>query len=233
MTDAVTTPDTGAAAPAAPVAAPAAPLTAVDSLTAAAPAAAPEAPATLPDGAVQMPGKEASAEDWSAFYAKLGRPEAPEGYELPLPDGDDGAFAKQVAPMLHKAGITGEQAKALASEWNTFQAAQAAEFQAAEQARITAMDTQNKAEATELRNEWGTNHDANMEFAKRAVTQFLPAEHAGDIIAAIEARVGYRATIEMLHGIGKGMAEHDAAGLGEPGAQPTKSLAQRMYPGMN
>lgn len=187
---------------------------------------------SLPDGAFVMPGKEATAEDWGAFYAKLGRPDTAEGYELPLPEGDDGAFAKQVAPMLHKAGLTGDQAKALAAEWNTFQAAQTAEATAAEQTRVAAMDAQNRAEAAALQTEWGTNHTANMEHAKRAVSQFLPKEQAGDIIAAIESKVGYRKTIEMLYGIGRGLAEHDAAGMSENAGAPSKSLANRLYPGL-
>src|SRR5690349_14787907 len=32
--------------------------------------------------ALVPPGKDATADDWSKFYAKLGRPEKPEGYEL-------------------------------------------------------------------------------------------------------------------------------------------------------
>ena len=217
-------------APAAdPAPAPAAPLDATSTLIDAPKPADPPAPA--PE-ALTMPGKDATPEDWSAFYAKLGRPETPEAYELPLPEGDDGAFAKQVAPMLHKAGITGEQAKSLAADWNAMQAEQVAAATAAEQARITAMDTKNRAEAETLKTEWGQAHDENMHLAKQAVAQFLPKEQAGDIIAAIESRVGYRATIEMLHAIGKGLGEHDAAGLGQSNGGEAKPLANRMYPNM-
>lgn len=237
MTDAVTTPDAPAAAhAAAPATAPTAPLDAaaslIDAPAATDAAATPDAPASLPDGAVQMPGKDATPEQWAEFYAKLGRPETPEAYELPLPDGDDGTFAKQVAPMLHKAGITGEQAKSLAASWNELVAAQTAEATATEQARITALDTKNRAEAESLRSEWGQEHDANLHQAKLAVAQFLPREQAGNIIAAIESQVGYKATIQMLHAIGKGLAEHDAAGLGEKTGGEQKSLASRMYPNM-
>lgn len=193
---------------------------------------APDAPATPAPAALTMPGKDATAEDWAAFYTQLGRPETAEGYELPLPEGDDGAFAKQVAPMLHKHGITAEQAKGLAADWNAMQAAQNEAATAAEQARITAMDTKNRAEAETLKSEWGQEHDANMHHAKQAVAQFLPKEQAGDIIASIESVVGYKATIQMLHAIGKGLAEHDAAGLGAKTGGEAKPLANRMYPNM-
>ena len=226
--------DTGVpATPAAdPAAAPAAPLDASSTLIDA--PKAPDAPAT-PEApaALNMPGKDATPEDWAAFYTQLGRPETAEGYELPVPEGDDGAFAKQVAPMLHKHGITAEQAKGLATDWNAMLAEQAAVATAAEQARITAMDTKNRAEAETLKTEWGQEHDANMHHAKQAVSQFLPKEQAGNIIAAIEAQVGYKATIQMLHAIGKGLAEHDAAGLGAKTGGEAKPLANRLYPGLS
>lgn len=237
MTDAALVDGAATAAPAAdPAATPATPLDAaaslIDTPAPTEPAANPEAPAALPEGAVQMPGKDATPEQWAEFYAKLGRPETPDAYELPLPDGDDGTFAKQVAPMLHKAGITGEQAKSLAADWNALVSEQAAAATQAENERITALDTKNRAEAETLKTEWGQAHDANLHQAKLAVAQFLPKEQAGDIIAAIESRVGYKATIQMLHAIGKGLAEHDAAGLGEKTGGESKSLAARLYPNM-
>ena len=107
-TETITT-ETPAAAPAAP----AAPLSAADLAATGAPAAAPTpegeaAPAAKKEAApaLAMPGKDATPEEWAAFYGQLGRPETPEGSELPLPEGDDGAFAKQMAPILHKHGVT-------------------------------------------------------------------------------------------------------------------------------
>jgi len=240
MSDASTT------APAAPAAAP---LTAASALieTPAAPAAttpdtqaAPDA-GTATEGAegtqptppapLVMPGKDATPEQWAEFYTAIGRPETPDAYELPLPEGDDGSFAKQMAPVLHKHGITAEQAKGLATDWNAMVQAQtdAAAQTAADEAK--AMDTRNKAEAAQLQNEWGQQHDANMHFAKLAAKQFLPADKAGDVIAAIESKIGYKATIQFLHSVGKGLGEHDAAGMGQPASRGTKSAAEILYGG--
>lgn len=183
-----------------------------------------------------MPGKDATPEAWAEFYGKLGRPETAEGYEFPIPDGQDGTFAKTVAPMLHKAGITGEQAKVLGNEWNALQAKAEADYAASETARINAINTKNKAEADALKTEWGDQNDANMEHARRAIRQFFPAEKAGNVIAAIESAVGYKATIAMLYEMGKGMGEHGAPGLGDTtagGGAVQKTLAERMYPGMS
>jgi hypothetical protein len=246
MTDTAT--PAPAAAPAAPAAAaaPAAPVNAATALmgdpaaaaATPAPAADPAAPAGDPakpadpaPAALVMPGKDATPEEWSAFYAQIGRPETPEGYELPLPDGDTGEFAKTMAPILHKHGVTADQAKGLAADWNAMVAAQVAEMDAADAAHATAMNAKNTAEAAALKNEWGQAHDANMHFAKLAVQQFMPTDKAGDVIAAIESKIGYKATIQFLHGIGKGLGEHDAAGMGANNSAPAKTLAERLYPG--
>ena len=58
-----------------------------------------------PEGYVQVPGADADPEQMTAFHAALGRPDAPEGYELPeidLPDGFE----------LQEAMIEGFRAKA-------------------------------------------------------------------------------------------------------------------------
>ena len=217
--------DPAAAAALAPAAAPA---VADPAAAAAVPAADPAAPEAAP---LKMPAKDASPEDWAAFYSQIGRPETPEGYELPLPEGDTGEFAKQMAPILHKNGVTAEQAKGLAADWNAMVAAQTAEMEAADVAAVAAMNSKNTAEAVALKNEWGQAHEANMHFAKLAVQQFMPSDKAGDVIAAIESKLGYKATIEFLHGIGKGLGEHDAAGMGANNSAPAKTLAERLYPG--
>lgn len=236
-TEAITT-EAPAAAPAAPAATPATPLSAADLAATDAPAAAPTpegeaAPAAKEEAApaLAMPGKDATPEEWAAFYGQLGRPETPEGYELPLPEGDDGAFAKEMAPILHKHGVTAAQAKGLAEDWNAMVQAQQAQAEAAEAQRLAALDSKNRAEAAELANEWGQANQANMHFAKLAVGQFFPKEKAAGIISAIESQVGYKETIKFLYGIGKGLGEHDAAGMGQPTTVQEKSLAERLYGG--
>jgi hypothetical protein len=215
---------TPAAAPAADVAAPA-----VND----APAAAPAADAPPAEPVLKMPGKDATPEDWAAFYGQIGRPETPDAYELPLPEGDAGEFVKMAAPMLHKAGLTGEQAKTLATEWNSFVAAEQQKAAAAEAAGIAALDARNKAEKAELDNEWGVRNTENTEMARRAIRQFIPTEKAAGVINAIESVLGYKETVKFLHGIGKGLAEHDAAGLGNNSqGTPERSLADRMFPAM-
>lgn len=240
MTDPVApaaAPVTAAAAlmaePAAAAAAPA-PAAAVVEPPAGEPAAAPAAtdPPAEPV-AIKMPGKDATPEDWAAFYNQIGRPETPEAYNLPVPEGDDGAFAAEIAPMLHKNGVTTEQAKGLAADWNAYISKLQADADAAQAAQVAAMNVKNTAEASALQTEWGQAHPANMELARRAVQQFMPGDKAAPAIAALESVLGYKGTIQFLHGIGKGLGEGDAAGMGSnnTGAAP-KTLAERMYPNM-
>lgn len=180
-----------------------------------------------------MPGKDATPEEWSAFYNQLGRPETPDAYELPVPEGDPGEFVKDVAPMLHKAGLTSEQAKTLAGEWNAYMAAQNEAAAKAQADQVAAAAARNLAESQALQNEWGANHEANMELARRAVRQFMPGDKAGPAIAALEGVLGYRGAIEFLHGVGKGLGESDAVGMGATSSAAPQShmqsLAERLY----
>lgn len=66
--------------------------------------------------ALVPPGEGATAEDWSAFHAKLGRPEKPDGYEYRMPEGlsdnfaYDEALAVESRNWAHEAGLTPRQA---------------------------------------------------------------------------------------------------------------------------
>lgn len=251
MTIATETAAPAAAPPAAPAAAPAAPapapLTAAAALVdlSAAPAQppSPAAPAPAPAPAEQpitLPGKDAKPEDWKAFYKSIGAPETADGYALPVPEGGDPAFAKTAAGWMAEAGLLPQQAQALAAKWNAHVAelttAQTGAAAAAETQRIAALDSQNKAEESALRNEWGQAHDTNMGLAKRAVQQFLAPIAPGDksqvLITAMEGAIGYSATIRLLHSLGKGLATGQAHGLGDVNSPQggEKSLAERLYP---
>ena len=235
MTDAVSAP--APAAPAAPGGTAAALLT-TEAAAPAAPAAgqtetaAAPAPAAPQAETLAMPAKDAPPEEWEAFYNKLGRPETPDAYQLTPPEGADDSFVKAVAPLLHKAGLTPAQAKVMNEGWNQMHAEATAKLAEAEAAQIAQATAENEAQAARLQQEWGARHTEQMEFAKRAVTQFLPKEKAGDIVAAIESKIGYAETIKLMNSIGRGLAEHDAAGLGSAngGATQQKSLAERLYP---
>jgi hypothetical protein len=202
---AVAAPTSAAAALATPPAAPA------GDTTTAAPAAAPAVPAAPTEPGLSLPGKDATPEQWSEFYGKIGRPEKAEEYGLAVREGEDPAFVGEVASVMHKYGLTKEQAVGLQKDLMT----KADErLTAAEQAKTAALDAKNQAEQTELKTELGERYDAQMELGKRAVRQFA-GEQAADIIGAMEEKIGYKATLKFFMGLGAGLGEHDANGRAE------------------
>ncbi len=197
------------------------------------PAAATETPPgeTPPEPeAIKRPGKDAAPEEWAKFYDQLGRPETPDAYELPVPEGEDGAFAKQVAPMLHKHGLTAEQAKGLATDWNAMVAEQNKQFTEADTAAQAQIATTIANDQKSLQAEWGDKYTENQEFARRAAKQFLPADKAVAAVGSLIETLGYKEATKFLHSIGKGLGEGDAAGLGQNNAgTPSRTLAQRLF----
>lgn len=173
---------------------------------------------------LSLPGKDATPEQWSEFYGKIGRPEKAEEYGLTVRDGEDPAFVGEVASVMHKYGLTKEQAVGLQKDLMT----KADERMAtAEQAKAAALDAKNQAEQAELKTELGERYDAQMELGKRAVRQFA-GDQAADIISAMEEKIGYKATLKFFMGIGAGLGEHDANGKAATKAEgertPTASV---------
>jgi hypothetical protein len=185
-----------------------------------APAAEP-APAPAPaEPGLTLPGKDATPEQWSEFYGKLGRPEKSADYGLTVRDGEDAAFVGEVAEVMHKYGLTKEQALGLQKELSEKADGR---LSAAEQQKQAAQDAKNQAEQTELKTELGDRYDGQIELAKRAVRQFA-GEQAADIVDAVEAKLGYKGTMKFFMSIGAGLGEHDASGQ----AQTTTSGEGRL-----
>ena len=84
------------------------------------PPAAVATPTAVATPAVQvtLPGKDATPADWSKYYADIGAPKDASGYEIPVPEGHNGEFAKEAATAMAKVGLLPNQAKQLATWWN-------------------------------------------------------------------------------------------------------------------
>lgn len=106
--------------------------------------------------AVIWPKDATDAEGWKAINAKLGVPEKPEAYELPLYNGatEPDAFQKGLAVELHKNGVPKAAAQALAKWVNDQDAKTLADSQAAATTKAT-------ADMAALSAEWGTANAAN------------------------------------------------------------------------
>jgi hypothetical protein len=152
-------------------------------------------------------------------------PATADAYEIPVPEGESPDFAKAVAPLFHKAGLSATQAKALAEGWNEMQSGQKAAAAQAEADAATAAEAAAKREDATLQAEWGNDYAANKEHARRAAMQFLPGDDAAKtaFIGEIEKKFGFAATMKMWAAIGQGLGEHTAKGLGSAPALPAKS----------
>lgn len=152
---------------------------------------------------ILAPKGDDDTDGWNAVYNRLGRPESPDKYELPVPEGDDGSFAQAAAPVLHELGLTSKQAQGLAEWWNK---ASSARIEAADEAFSKASE----AEYAALRGEWGAAAAQNEELAKRALLKF--SKEAGIDEAtfdAMERAIGTAKTMKLFAAIGAQFREAD------------------------
>jgi hypothetical protein len=161
-------------------------------------------------------------------------PESPEKYEIPVPEGESPEFAKAVAPLMHKAGLSPAQAKTLAEGWNAMAAQQrqaAADAEANAEREASALAQRQDGE---LRREWGMQYDAKAEHGKRAVAAGAAASGVDskallDGLSAFESKVGYAAMMKFFAFHGQHLAEDKAHGLTTPGGGAAPAAARSMY----
>lgn len=124
---------------------------------------------------LHLPGENATADDWNAFYSKLGRPEKADGYQLKLnaesvPEGFpyDEKSAIEFRNWAHEAGLSPRQAQALHDRFVSYQAGS---FEAS---RADAIKREGDAHRAIVQ-EWGepdtAGYKQNLELASRAITQ--------------------------------------------------------------
>lgn len=119
-------------------------------------------------GRVKIPTAESPAEERSAFYTKLGRPEKPEGYTAPtLPEGQElnKEFFGGMAAMAHEAGVSAPQFDKMAANYVAFEA----KVREAEQVEFT---RHREESDRKLHEDYGADYDANIELSKRAYTEY-------------------------------------------------------------
>lgn len=176
---------------------------------------------------ILAPKSDDDADGWSAVYNRLGRPESPDKYGLPVPEGDDGSFAQAAAPVLHELGLTTRQAKGLAEWWNKASSARI-------EAEGEAFAKSSEAEYAALKGEWGTAAAQNEELAKRAVLKF--SKEAGIDEAAFDAMeraIGTAKVMKLFHAIGSQFSESSFVASDAPtGGALTPAQAKQKVAGM-
>jgi hypothetical protein len=176
---------------------------------------------------ILAPKSDDDADGWNAVYNRLGRPESPDKYGLPVPEGDDGSFAQAAAPVLHELGLTTRQAKGLAEWWNKASSARI-------EAEGEAFAKSSEAEYAALKGEWGTAAAQNEELAKRAVLKF--SKEAGIDEAAFDAMeraIGTAKVMKLFHAIGSQFSESSFVASDAPtGGALTPAQAKQKVAGM-
>lgn len=164
-------------------------------------------------------------EGWAAVYAKMGRPETAEGYELPVPEGDTGEFAKAASQWLYDAGLSKQQAQALIASYNAHGAAQM-------EAHHAAIAQQVEKDMTSMKQSWGADFDANSAIVRTAVNTFAPPEFIEMLDKA--GMINSPVIANMFLKIGTAISADTAAGATKSSAEGgEKTLAQRLWPDMN
>jgi hypothetical protein len=120
-----------------------------------------------------IPGKHATDEDWSEVYRRLGRPDAPDGYELTneMPEGieqsDD--MLNWFKGAAHEAGLTPSQAQKLLGGYNQFLGTQVG----ADEGQIQQM---RETTEIELKKEYGAAYADRITNGNAAMQEFGSAE---------------------------------------------------------
>ena len=122
---------------------------------------------------VAIPGKHATPDDWREVYQRLGMPQDAEGYQIShnLPEGSEvnEEMASWFSNAAFEAGLTTQQAQALANQWNAM-SAQGAEMQEIDyQARVQEVES-------ELRREYGQAFEDRMALGNGVIEQFGASE---------------------------------------------------------
>ena len=120
-------------------------------------------------GKVKVPTDESSAEEISAFYAKIRGVDNAEGYDMPKPELPEGMnydenFEKVIRGIAFEAGISKAQMKKLSEAYNAYQIEQFGTFEA------ELAQTHEEGRQV-LQKEWKEDYEVNSEVAKRACTE--------------------------------------------------------------
>jgi len=156
--------------------------------------------------AVVMPGPDADATVMGEFYNKLGRPVKADGYELPIPAGQNDTMAKWASGVFHEAGLTTKQAQLVAQKWN--------EHMGTLQTDSVAQNTQSAQDAdNELKREWGAAYDQKVRgIDQAAVSLKMTAEQ----LAGLRKSMGPAAAMRFVDGLAGKLGEAPMDSDGSP-----------------
>lgn len=145
------------------------------------------------------------------IYARLGRPEKPDGYEIPdvmVGEGDTN-LAPDFRQWAFEAGLSSKQAKTLAGKYQS-------SLQAFATQRAEALALRDAQEETTLRSEWGPAFEENVGAGKRAYQTVAKAVGLEEKdVVALQQSLGYAKVMKLFASMGRALGEHEPV-AGEP-----------------
>lgn len=173
-------------------------------------------------GSVRIPGDGASAEDWAKFYTRVGRPEAAEGYELPVSQdpGQDEVTAGWFKQTVHALGLSKKQAEAF---WK------ASHEMATERrkAYTDAVQKDQQEKIAALTAKWGDDYSTKVADANRVAHKFGGPEF---VKMLRDTRLGDNPVmLTMLAAVRDAISEDTLRG-GTVGSVKTREVGEGWYP---
>lgn len=167
-------------------------------------------------GRIKVP-EQGDEEGWNDLFNRLGRPEAPDQYNIPA-EGANEELLGWFREAAHATGMTDTQAQVLVNKWNEFN-------QNAVNAQISEADAMADQEINNLRAEWGTQYDDNIELGRRAVQA---ANVDQDTLESIEAAIGPSKLLKLFAYFGKGVAEDSYVEGGKVGSASARDQLESL-----
>lgn len=155
---------------------------------------------------VVVPGKNATPEQWSEFYKKVGVPESEDKYGLQRDEKSpvDEAFFGEFKKAAFSSGLLPHQAQALLGTFENMAKGNTEKFAAQ-------VKEESERQVAALRNEWGEAFDSKLETIKETVDRF-----GGDELRAVLKQAGlgtHPAIAKLFVQIGESLKEKAPKGL--------------------
>jgi hypothetical protein len=112
--------------------------------------------------AVDIPGQNATDEDWSSFFSKIGRPERADQYDLKIEGDTDQPFMTAMRAAMHESGLSQRQAAKLVERYMAY----AGERNAAQ---ASSADADLNAQVDAMKRQWGASWDSNVAAGQKAI----------------------------------------------------------------
>jgi hypothetical protein len=159
---------------------------------------------------LKLPEKDDDVEGWTGIYDRLGRPQKPEEYNIPVPEGGNPELAKNAQGWFHEAGISRKQAEKIATKWNEH-------IDSMNKGAMEKWQNQVHKEHAELKTEWGQAFDQNVELGRRAAHKFGLDEK---VVDKLEQVMGFAGVMKLMHTLGSqtGVGREDGFVTGNSGA---------------